>query len=203
MDERRRWSIFALATSVLNALTIVAIILSLPSYYQVVAIFVGSVSVIIWWYGVFRGKPGRLRISFLLTSLLFVISIADQVFMSTLINAFPIQLLAFILLLFNVEIMPLVAAHHKLHRDVSLSNDLAQKSWKIITAKISSLALVFSACYMLTITAMSLGVYIYAFIPVVGDTSIYLIIVFVFLALFVTLREGSTFDKYRSDKETG
>lgn len=176
------------------ALPIVAIVLSMPFYYQIAGILIGSVSVITWLGGAFQGDLGKLRISLFLTSLLFAISIAGQVLMDTLISAFPIQLFAFVLLLLNVEMAPLLAAHHKMHRNVSSSKDLARKSWKIMGRKISLLAVLFSACYTITIAIISLGTYIYALVPVLGDASIYLTVAFVVLALFVTLREGSTFD---------
>ena len=196
MNERKRWFIFTTAISGLFSLTITAIILSMQSYL-IIGGLIGSVSVLVWWYGVFEGDSRKLQIGILLASFLFAFSIVDRIITNTLISAFPIQLLAFNLFLFNVEMMSLVPAHHKLHREVTRSIDLAQRSWKIMQRKLSVLIILFSGCYVITISAIYLGGFIYTLFPIFGDTSIYLTVVFVSLALFVTLREESTTDRYK------
>ncbi|MGA3404322.1 MAG: hypothetical protein ABSD49_01165 [Candidatus Bathyarchaeia archaeon] len=44
-------------------------------------------------------------------------------------------------------------------------------------------------------TTIFIGLYLYSFAPILGDTSIYLVAVYVLLALFVTLREDSMFGR--------
>lgn len=196
MDEKRRWALFALGSSALIALTIMAIIVLMPLYIQIIGGIVGSVSVVVWGYGMFEGDFRRLRIGIVFTAFLFSLSLLDQIWTKTVISEFPVQLLAFILILFNVEMMSLVTSHRRLHFGDSLgrSESLARASWNIIRRKLSYLGILFSGCYVLTITTIYIGLFVYSFAPIMGDTSIYLIAVFVLLALFITLREGSPID---------
>lgn len=196
MDEKKRWVLFTLGSSALTALTIMALIVLMPLYIQIIEGIVGSVSVAVWGYGMFEGDVRRLRISMLLTAFLFALSLLDQIWTTTVISDFPAQLLAFILILFNVEMIPLVTSHRRLHFGDSLGNSesLARASWNIIRKKLSSLGILFSGCYVLTITTIYIGLFVYSFAPIMGDTSIYMIVVFVLLALFITLREGSPID---------
>ena len=199
MDETRRWALFTLGSSGLIALTIFAIVVSLPLYIQITGAIIGAVSVVLWGGGMFEGDFRRLRISIVLTAFLFALSLLDQIWTRIGVNAFPTQLLAFILILFNVETVPLISSHRRLHFGDNLrrSEDLAIASWKIIRRKISSLGILFSGCYVLTITTTYIGLFFYSYAPIIGDTSIYLVAVFVLLALFITLREGSPVDHER------
>jgi len=196
LDEKKRWVLFTLGSSTLIALTSLTIVVSTPLYIQIVGGIVGSMSVVVWGYGMFEGDFTRLRISMVLTAFLFAVSLLDQIWTRTVVNEFPIQLLVFVLILFNAEMVPLVKSHRRLHFSESLSGSerLARASWKIIRRKIASLAILFSGCYVLTITTIYVGLFVYSFAPIIGDTSIYLIAVFVLLALFITLREGSPID---------
>ena len=206
MDEKKRWTLFTLGSSTVIALTILAVVVSMPLYLQIVGGIVGSVSVVVWWYGMFEGDFRRLRISIVLTSFLFAVSLLDQIWAKTVVNAFPVQLLAFILILFNVETVPLITSHRRLHfgENLSRSENLTRASWKIIRRKISTLVILFSGCYVLTITTIYVGFFVYSLAPILGDTSIYLIVVFVLLAFFITLREGSPIEhEHHKDLETG
>ena len=195
MDEKKRWALFTLGSSALIALTIMALIVLMPLYIQIIGGIVGSVSVFVWGYGMFEGDVTKLRISMVLTAFLFALSLLNQMWTKTVISDFPVQLLVFILILFNVEMMPLVTNHRRLHFDsVGRSESLARASWNIIGRKLSSLGILFSGCYVLTITTIYIGIFVYSFAPTIGDTSIYMITVFVLLALFITLREGSPID---------
>jgi hypothetical protein len=196
LDETRRWIIFTLSSSGLIVLTILVIVGWMPLYLQIAGGIVGTVSVVVWGFGMFKGDLRRLRVSMMLTAFLFALSMLDQIWARAVINEFPIQLLAFILILFNVETIPLISSHRRLHFGDSLSRseNLVKASWKIIRRKLSSLGILFSGCYVLTITTIYVGLFVYSFAPIMGDTSIYLIAVFVLLALFITLREGSPLD---------
>ena len=204
MDETRRWSLFTLGSAGLIALTIFVIVMSLPPYLQITGAIIGIVSVVVWGYGMFEGDFRRLRISIVLAAFLFALSLLDQIWTRVVVNEFPTQLLAFVLILFNVETIPLVSSHRRLHfgNNLSRSENLAKASWKIIRRKISTFGILFSGCYVLTITTIYIGFFVYSFAPIMGDTSIYLIAVFVLLALFITLREGSPVDhEYHTDSE--
>ncbi|MGD0422160.1 MAG: hypothetical protein ABSA92_01740 [Candidatus Bathyarchaeia archaeon] len=206
MDEKTRWTLFTLSSSALIALTIFAIVALMPLYIKIIGGIVGSVSVVAWGYGMFKGDFRRLRISMVITTFLFALSLLEQIWTTTIVNEFPVQLLAFVLILFNVETIPLATSHRRLHFSESLSRseDLARASWKIIRRKLSSLGILFSGCYVLTIATIYVGLYVYSYAPIMGDTSIYLIAVFVLLALFVTLREGSPLEhEHHRDLETG
>ena len=205
MDEKERWVMFTLSSSTLIALTTWIIVVSMPLYVQIAGGILGIVSVIVWGYGMFEGDLRRLRISLALTACLFALTLLEQIWTKTVISEFPVQLLAFNLILFNVEMIPLVTSHRRLHSgdSISRSEDLARASWKIIRRKISTLGILFSGCYVLTITTIYLGLFVYSFTPILGDTSIYLIVIFVLLALFITLREGSQIDHaHHKDLET-
>jgi hypothetical protein len=205
LDEKKRWIIFTLGSSALITFTLLAIVASMPLYLQIAGGIVGTVSVVVWGYGMFEGDVKRLRLSMVLTAFLFALSMLDQIWTKAVISEFPVQLLGFILILFNVETIPLISSHRRLHFGDSLSRseNLAKVSWKIIRRKLSSLGILFSGCYVLTITAIYLGLFVYSFAPIMGDTSIYLIAVFVLLALFITLREGSPIDhEHHRDLET-
>ena len=205
MDEKERWVMFTLSSSTLIALTTWIIVVSMPLYVQIAGGILGIVSVIVWGYGMFEGDLRRLRISLALTACLFALSLLEQIWTKTVISEFPVQFLAFNLILFNVEMIPLVTSHRRLHSgdNISRSEDLARVSWKIIRRKISTLGILFSGCYVLTITTIYLGLFVYSFTPILGDTSIYLIVIFVLLALFITLREGSQIDHaHHKDLET-
>jgi len=205
LDEKKRWALFTLGSSALIALTIMALIVLMPLYIQIIGGIVGSVSVFVWGYGMFEGDVTKLRISMVLTAFLFALSLLNQMWTKTVISDFPVQLLVFILILFNVEMMPLVTNHRRLHFDsVGRSESLARASWNIIGRKLSSLGILFSGCYVLTITTIYIGIFVYSFAPTIGDTSIYMITVFVLLALFITLREGSPIDhEHHRDLERG
>ena len=196
---------FTLSSSTLIALTTWIIVVSMPLYVQIAGGILGIVSVIVWGYGMFEGDLRRLRISLALTACLFALTLLEQIWTKTVISEFPVQFLAFNLILFNVEMIPLVTSHRRLHSgdSISRSEDLARASWKIIRRKISTLGILFSGCYVLTITTIYLGLFVYSFTPILGDTSIYLIVIFVLLALFITLREGSQIDHaHHKDLET-
>jgi len=196
---------FTLSSSTLIALTTWIIVVSMPLYVQIAGGILGIVSVIVWGYGMFEGDLRRLRISLALTACLFALTLLEQIWTKTVISEFPVQFLAFNLILFNVEMIPLVTSHRRLHSgdSISRSGDLARASWKIIRRKISTLGILFSGCYVLTITTIYLGLFVYSFTPILGDTSIYLIVIFVLLALFITLREGSQIDHaHHKDLET-
>ena len=206
MDEKKRWIIFTLSSSSIIALTTLAIVESMPLYIQIAGGIIGAVGVVLWCYGMFEGDLRRLRISMVLTAFLFALSMLAQIWTHAVINEFPVQLLAFTLILFNVEMIPLITSHRRLHFGDSLSRSesLTRASWKIIRRKISSLGILFSGCYVLTITTIYVGLFVYSFAPIMGDTSIYLIAVFVLLAFFITLREGSPIDhEHHRDLETG
>ena len=192
----KRWSLFTLGFSGLIALTILSIVLSLPAYLQITGAIVGSMSVVVWGFGMFEGDFRMLRISMVLTAFLFSLSLLEQIWTRAGINGFPTQSLAFILILFDMETMQLISGHRRLHfsNNPSRSENLAKTSWKVIRRKISSLGILFSGCYVLTIATMYVGIFVYSFVPIIGDTSIYLIAVFVGLALFITLREGTSID---------
>lgn len=196
MDEKKRWVLFTLCSSAVIALTSLVLVVSTPLHIQIVGGIVGFVSVVVWSYGMFEGDFRRLRLSMVLTVFLFALSLLDQIWTGTVINEFPVQLLAFILILFNVEMVPLISSHRRLHftESLSRSESLTRASWKIIRRKLSTLGILFSGCYVLTITTIYVGLYVYSYAPIIGDTSIYLIVVFVLLALFITLREGSPFE---------
>ena len=205
MDEKERWVMFTLSSSTLIALTTWIIVVSMPLYVQIAGGILGIVSVIVWGYGMFEGDLRRLRISLALTACLFALTLLEQIWTKTVISEFPVQFLAFNLILFNVEMIPLVTSHRRLHSgdSISRSEDLARASWKIIRRKISTLGILFSGGYVLTITTIYLGLFVYSFTPILGDTSIYLIVIFVLLALFITLREGSQIDHaHHKDLET-
>ncbi|HUO42206.1 MAG TPA: hypothetical protein VMU35_04450 [Methylomirabilota bacterium] len=196
---------FTLSSSTLIALTTWIIVVSMPLYVQIAGGILGIVSVIVWGYGMFEGDLRRLRISLALTACLFALTLLEQIWTKTVISEFPVQFLAFNLILFNVEMIPLVTSHRRLHSgdSISRSEDLARASWKIIRRKISTLGILFSGGYVLTITTIYLGLFVYSFTPILGDTSIYLIVIFVLLALFITLREGSQIDHaHHKDLET-
>lgn len=196
---------FTLSSSTLIALTTWIIVVSMPLYVQIAGGILGMVSVIVWGYGMFEGDLRRLRISLALTACLFALTLLEQIWTKTVISEFPVQFLAFNLILFNVEMIPLVTSHRRLHSgdSISRSEDLARASWKIIRRKISTLGILFSGGYVLTITTIYLGLFVYSFTPILGDTSIYLIVIFVLLALFITLREGSQIDHaHHKDLET-
>ena len=204
MDEKKHWFLFTLGSSGLTALTIFAIVVSLPLHIQIIGGIIGTMNVAVWGVGMFEGDIKRLRISIALTALLFTISLLDQIWTRVVVNEFPTQLLAFVLILFNVEMIPLVLSHRRLHfgNNLSRSENLARASWKIIRRKISTFGMLFSGCYVLTITTIYIGGFVYSFAPIMGDTSIYLIAVFVLLALFITLREGSPVDhEFHRDSE--
>jgi len=205
LDEKERWVMFTLSSSTLIALTTWIIVVSMPLYVQIAGGILGMVSVIVWGYGMFEGDLRRLRISLALTACLFALTLLEQIWTKTVISEFPVQFLAFNLILFNVEMIPLVTSHRRLHSgdSISRSEDLARASWKIIRRKISTLGILFSGGYVLTITTIYLGLFVYSFTPILGDTSIYLIVIFVLLALFITLREGSQIDHaHHKDLET-
>jgi len=193
LDEKKRWGLFTLATSAVIALAITVLTVLMPLFIQSVGGIVGLVGVIIWVYGTLTGDVRKLRISVGLTALLFALSLLNQIWMKTVISDFPITLLAFLMILLSLEIVPLITGHRRLHFGDNLgrSENLARVSWKIIGGKISSLGILFSGCYALTMTTIYLGMFIYSLSPIIGDTSIYLVAVFVLLALLVTLREGS------------
>ena len=196
---------FTLSSSTLIALTTWIIVVSMPLYVQIAGGILGMVSVIVWGYGMFEGDLRRLRISLALTACLFALTLLEQIWTKTVISEFPVQFLAFNLILFNVEMIPLVTSHRRLHSgdNISRSEDLARASWKIIRRKISTLGILLSGGYVLTITTIYLGLFVYSFTPILGDTSIYLIVIFVLLALFITLREGSQIDHaHHKDLET-
>jgi len=196
LDEEKRWAIFTFCSSLIITLTIMVIAVFAPLYVQILGGIIGSISVVAWIYGMFQGDYRRLRFSLGLIASLFVLSLLDQIWTRTIANKFPIQLLGFLLILFNVETMALATSHRKLHLNQYLSRgqDLARASWKIIWSKIAALGILFSGCYLLTISTIYIGLSVYPLAPVMGDTSIYLIAVFVILALFITLKEGSPND---------
>ena len=113
------------------------LVVSLPLHIQIIGGIIGTMSAAVWGVGMFEGDVRRLRISIALTALLFTISLLDQIWTRVVVNEFPTQLLAFILILFNVETIPLVSSHRRLHfgNNLSRSENLAKESWKIIWRK--------------------------------------------------------------------
>ena len=192
MDDRR-WSIFTSGGLAVVALAVVTIIASLPPGLHVIGVLVGIVLLILASHAVFNGNVGRVKIVLAFTCLLFSLSLLECIWNRTLMEDFPLQLLAFILTLFSLETMTLIVEHRKLHMSTNTSmNALTVASWKIVQRRMTWLSIIFSVSYMLTIGAIYIGLYIHSIVPFLGDASVYLVAATVSLALLVTFRDDLT-----------
>ena len=171
-------------------LAVVTIIASMLSGYQIIGVIAGFVILVLAGHAMFNGNVGRVRIVLASTCLLFSLSLLDCILTRTLVEELPLQLLAFILILFSLETMTLIVEHRRLHMDTNISNNaLTVMSWKIVQRRMTWRAIIFSGCYVLTICAIYVGFYLHSIVPFLGDASVYLVAATVSLALLVTFRE--------------
>jgi hypothetical protein len=193
LDDKRHWSILASCGLAVVGLAVVTIIASMLSGYQIIGVIAGFVILALAGHATFNGNVGMVRIVLAFTSLLFSLSLLGCILTRTLVEQLPLQLLAFILILFSFETMTLIVEHRRLHMGTNISNNaLTVMSWKIVQRRMTWLAIVFSGCYVLTICAIYVGVYVHSIVPFLGDASVYLVAATVSLALLVTFREDLT-----------
>ena len=199
MDDKRHWSILALFGLAVVSLAVVTIIASMSSGYQILGVIAGFVILALAGHAMFNGNVGRMRIALASTCLLFSLSLLGCILKKTLVEELPLLILAFIFILFSSETMTLIVKHYRLHVGTNiLNNALSLMSWRIVQRRMAWLAIVFSGCYMLTICAIYVGLYVHSAVPFLGDASLYLVAATVSLALLVTFREDSAMREQKS-----
>lgn len=190
MDDKKYWSIVASCCLAVFGLAVVSIISSMLSGYQIIGSIAGFLILLLAGHAMFDGNVRRVKIALASVCLLFSLSLFGCVLARTLVEEIPLQLVSFILILFSYETMTLIVEHRRLHMGTNISNNaLTMMSWKIVQRRITWLVIVFSGCYVLTISAMYVGFYVRSIVSFLGDASVYLVAATVSLALLVTFRE--------------
>jgi hypothetical protein len=199
LDDKRHWSIVALCGLAVVSLAVVTIIACMPSGYQILGLITGFVILTLAGHAMFNGNVGRMRIALISTCLLFSLSLLGCILRKTVVEELPLLILAFIFILFSSETMTLIDKHCRLHVGTNiLNNALTVVSWRIVQRRMAWLAIVFSGCYMLTIFAIYVGLYVHSVVPFLGDASVYLVVATVSLALLVTFREDLAMKEHKS-----
>lgn len=104
------------------------------------------------------------------------------------------RLLQFIMLLFTVEILNSVSRQHDfvgkaLRPQTRPSLSVLQFSLQHSFSQLTRLGLLFSSCYVISLGILYAGSVVASVVPVLGDVSLYVVIVSIALALLIIFKE--------------
>jgi hypothetical protein len=190
-----RWNlarIFALAALLL---TFILLAITLPDRLMFIGIFVSGLGTLFGGWSLVRGGRMWARGALIVGAFLFSLSLTLHLAVGTILEALPTLLLAYVMILFSVEALDLIGTHAPAHSDemyallVTRANPAVQESLEHMFRKFARLALLFGACYIFAIGAVSAGDLFVSVSPLLSDVSIYIVAVSVSLALLLILRE--------------
>ena len=144
--------------------------------------------------GVLRGSRSWSTFALLALSSMFFILLLTDTLSGMLAENLHFRLLQFIMVLFTVEILTLVfkqcdfvgnALKPQPHPSLSVLQFSLQHSFSQLTR----LGLLFSSCYVISLGILYAGSVVASVAPVLGDVSLYVVIVSIALALLIIFRE--------------
>lgn len=140
------------------------------------------------------GDKARAMLSIAIANVVFFLQLAVQIVSKTVDQTIHVTLLEFVMLLFATEVISVVTKRHSLiskgqhGAENTMSISIMQRSLQSGYAQLSRLALLFGGGYLTTL-AVSYAATFASFATLLGDLSLYVVVVTVSLALILVLRE--------------
>jgi len=190
-----RWKLTRVVVLALLALTFILVIAGIPVALALPAVFISALGGVFGALALFRTGEMWGRAALIALALLFSLSITFQLALGSILTTLPLLLLGYLMILFFVEAFDALSKHSQMHSremlqlQASRAIPAIEKSLQHVLRKMARLGLMLGACYLLTLTAVSLGSYLASFSSLAPDTSIYIVAVSVSLALLLILRE--------------
>jgi hypothetical protein len=193
-----RLRILCLFSSSWLAFSFVIIAISFPHQFQFLVIFGELTGPLLGVAGILKGDWALGKIALCVGSLLFLLSTLFHIVLGNLVENLPTLLLAFVALLFLVEIITLVCEQNKFSSkgakplDNTISIPSLNLSMNRVFSKLSRFGFIFASSYIITILLLYLGGYVASLAPVLSDISLYIVIVSAALALLLVFQEESS-----------
>ena len=168
--------------------------LSFPTEFLIAAV-IGLVLVALTGViGVLRGSRSWLTFALLALSSMFFILLLTDTLSGMLAENLHFRLLQFIMVLFTVEVLTLVFKQYDfvgkaLTPQPHPSLSVLQFSLHHSFSQLTRLGLLFSSCYVISLGILYAGSLVVSVAPMLGDVSLYVVIVSIALALLIIFRE--------------
>lgn len=188
------WTIVRILSSAFLLLTFGLLTISFPLWSLRITGLVALVGIFFGLIAVLKGDRIWVRTTSLITGVMFFCSLLWHTLSSTLEQNLAMLLLLFVLVLFSAENLSLVCRYQKQYSketiaELPTSLIVLQKSMEQIHKQIGRLGLILGGCYVITIGIVYVGGLLGSFAPVLSDTSLYVVVASISLALLMIIRE--------------
>jgi len=188
------WNIVRILSSAFLLLTFGLLTISFPPWSLWVTGLVALVGSSFALVAVLKGDRNWARSASLITGVMFFCSLLWHTLSSTLEQNLAMLLLLFVLVLFSAENLNLLCRHQKQYSKETLAElptsvTVLQKSTEEIHKQIGRLGLILGGCYIITIGIVYVGGLLSSFAPVLSDTSLYVVVASISLALLMIIHE--------------
>jgi hypothetical protein len=175
-------------------LTSTFIALSFPTEFYFAAIIAGILVTLTGAVGVLRGNRSWSTAAPLALGSMFFILLLIDTLAGTVSEVLHFALLQFIMILFTVELLNSVSKQYDffgkaLAAQTRPSLSVLRLSLTHSFAQLTRLGLLFSSCYLISLGVLYVGSEVAAIAPVLGDVSLFIVIVSIALALLITFKE--------------
>jgi hypothetical protein len=189
-----RWNIFRVLSFAVLVLAFGLITSSFPPWPLWITSAVALLGISFALASVLKGDQIWARSTSLIIGLTFFISLFWHIVLTTVEENLAMLLLLFVLVLFSIEDLNLLCRHQKQHSKeivagFASSITVLQKSMEQVHNQIGRLGLILGGCYIITIGTVYMGALLASFVPVLSDTSLYVVVVSTSLALLMIMHE--------------
>jgi hypothetical protein len=201
------WNIFRILSFSILLLTIGLITISFPPWPLWITGPVALVGIFFGLTTVLKGNRIWAKSTSLIIGLIFFISLFWHILSTTVEENLAMLLLLFVLVLFSIEDLNLLCRHQKQYSkeivaEFASSITVLQKSMEQLHKQIGRLGLILGSCYIITIGIVYIGALLASFVPVLSDTSLYVVVVSTSLALLMIIREEQAQSSARETRDS-
>jgi hypothetical protein len=192
---KTHWNLVRVFPLLLLSLVFALLLATFPAALMLLVSAISGLGLLIGSWSILKANRMWAQGALITSSFLFIVAIMVRLTLGSILQALPSLLLAYVMLLFSVEAFDLVWKHAVTYsREMfalqsSRVIPVVQKSLEHIFRRLRNLGLMFGACYLVALGALSLGDLFASISPVLSDVSIYIVAVSIALALLLILRE--------------